>query len=379
GRLALQRSAFDEAEAELRRAVTLGLEGGLLDVAAEGLLGLSSLHRERREGLEHATVLLDVARGLAARGVPSPVLELRIAAEQARVDRAQRRYEAARDGLQQALARAEAEGLEPDHSSVVTARNDLAANLMALGQIDEAGRIFDELLPRVVAAKGPEHRSVGTLLVNLGVVAHNQRRWDVAVEHYRRALELYEGHDARRADDVRFRLGVLRREQGQLDDAVALLERVLDDRTARLGPEHADLAEVLEALADVERLQGRVDPALAHARRAVALLEQAHGPDYLDLRAPLVTLGKLELTRQHPEEATQILRRAHALVTASEVDGVVRAEVFFELARATLHDPDARTQALSLARDAATLLHEAGERAEPMRREVDAWLREHGG
>jgi tetratricopeptide (TPR) repeat protein len=378
GRLRRQDSELDVAEADLRRAAMLALEADVAEVAIEALVGLSDVLRRRREGVEHAPVLLDLARGLARREPVSPVFVLRVATEQAKVDRLQLRFDAARDGLRQALA--EAEALGPDHTLVLSARNDLAANLKDLGELDEAERIFGELLPQRIAAQGPQHRSVGVLLLNLGVVAQEQQRWDVAAGWYDRALDFYDRiKDAPKAEQVRFVQGVMARERGRLDEAERLLARVLEDRHVRQGPKHADLAEVLDALAEVERQQGRHDAAMEHAQRAVALLERAHGPDYLDLRLPLVTLGKTELDRGRPAEAAAVLRRAHAIVYGTEVDGLVRGEVCFDLARATIDDPVERAAALELAREAARLFTAAGARAATLRAEVDAWLLEHAG
>jgi len=377
GRVRRQASELDAARDDLRRAVTLALEADRNDVAIEALVGLSDVLRRRREGLEHAPVLLDLARGLAYREPRIPVYVLRVAVEQAKIDRLEGRLRTAADGLQQALVEAE-EALGPDHTLVLSARNDLAANLEALGELEAAERIFTALLPRRIALQGPQHRSVGTLLVNLGVVAQNQKRWEPAQGWYERGLAFYdERNDPRMAELVRFRLGVLARDRDRLPQAAALLARVLDERRARLGPEHADLAEVLEALADVERRQGRHDEAAEHAHRALALLERAHGPTHVDLRAPLGTLGKLELDRGRPAEAELVLRRAHAIVFGTEIDGVVRGEVCFDLARALASDPAQQAEALALARQAQELLAAAGDHAAPLRGEVDAWLREH--
>ncbi len=377
GRLRRQSSELDEAWADLRRAATLGLESDLTEVTIEALVGLSDVLRQRREGIEQAAVLLDLARGLCGRGPAPPVYALRVAAEQAKVDRLERRFAEARDGLLDALH--QAEGLGPDHTAVLSARSDLAANLVDLGELAEAERIFGELLPQRIAAQGPRHRSVGTLLVNLGVVAHNQKRWEVAQGYYERALQFYASpSEARMADMVRYRLGIMRAEQGQLSEAEALLTRVLDERRARLGPEHADLAEALQSLADVEHDLGRYDAAIEHAWQAVGLLERAHGPDYFDLRAPLVTLGVTELDRGRPLEAVAVLRRAHAIVYGTEVDGIVRGEVCFHLARALGEDPTTRAEALERAREAARLFEAAGARAARLSGKLRAWQREHG-
>ena len=262
---------------------------------------------------------------------------------------------------------------------MLSARNDLATNHVSLGELGEAERIFAELLPRLIEARGPRHRIVGTLRVNLGALAHNQGHAEEAVAQYERALEFYAGDDdTAGAESVRFRLGVLHLEHDRLEPAAAALRRALEDRARRLGPEHADLAEILDGLAEVERQQGQLESARERARRAVQLLEGAHGPDYLDLRAPLVTIGKLEIDRGRHAQAEAVLRRAHALVYAAEVDGIVRGEVCFDLARATIDDPAEHERALELAREAARLFGEAGERAADLHEEVDAWLREAG-
>ena len=66
GRLRLARSELDPAELDLGHAASLALEADLEDVAVEALLGRSRLIRKRREGVEQAVVLLQLASGLGA-------------------------------------------------------------------------------------------------------------------------------------------------------------------------------------------------------------------------------------------------------------------------------------------------------------------------
>ncbi len=376
GGIAVRRGNLDAGEADLGRSVTLALEADLPDVAVQSLLRLSQAVRKRQSGLERAGVLLDMARGLAARS-PAPVRDaLRVEVEAARVDRMHGDFARARQRLDEALA--QAHDLGPEHSVVLGAHNDRASNLVSLGEYEQAEHVFAALLPRTVAAKGSQHKTVGTLLINLGVVAQAQHHWAQADAYFSRALVLFEQRgDRRRLEQIRFRQGVMRREQGRLQDAATSLIRVLADRSARKGPDHASVAEVLEALAEVRRQQGDHDVALAHARQAVALLEKSHGADHLSLRAPLVTLGKTHIDREQWAQAESVLERAHALVYATEVDGIVRAEVCFDLARATVADPAKRARAVELGRRARALFAEAGPPMATVLAEVDAWLRQH--
>lgn len=131
-------------------------------------------------------------------------------------------------------------------------------------------------------------------------------------------------------------------------------------------------------LAEAENDQEQHDAAVEHALQAVALLERAHGPEYFDLRAPLVTLGRAERDRGRAAASEAALRRAHAIVAATEVDGIVRGEVCWELARTLGGDPARRDEALALGREAAQLYGAAGERGAQKKAEIAAWLRAHG-
>lgn len=373
GRLWLRDRNVDNAEADLKRAAALALEADLPDIAMQALVRLSAVERRRRDNLDHAHVYLDLAEGLGRRDGTSEVAVLGVAMERARIARLQGHYDAARDRLDEALSHAPS--LLADHTTVIAARNDLAANLVSLGQLDEAHAIFTELLPLQIAAKGPWHRSVGMLRTNLGAIAHTRKRYAEAREHYERALELHEDNDdERNAEQIWFRLGLLELDENKLAAAQEKLLRVYSSRSIRRGTDHVSLAEVHSAQAEVHRLRGEYGLALREGHRAIELLEAAHGPEHLGLRIPLVSLGRTQLQGGDRREAVTALRRAHALVYAHDIDGAVRAEVQFDLAKALIGDPTQKQEAIGHAEEASRLYALGGERSAEQKAEVDAWL-----
>ena len=65
--------------------------------------------------------------------------------------------------------------------------------------------------------------------------------------------------DLQRADNVF--------ERGEFLQALALAERALDLRQKALGPDHPDLAECYQQLADIHRQLGQTEAAAAYERR----------------------------------------------------------------------------------------------------------------
>jgi len=188
-------------------------------------------------------------------------------------------------------------------------------------QHHQAGRLAEaEALYRQILAAHPDHADT---VHHLGIIAHQQRRHDIALElirratvlapdspsihfnlgevcrltnrqdeasaHYQRALQLRPGFA-----EAHIHLGHALRDLGRSEEAVTAYRRGLE-----LNPEHA-VAQ--HSLANMLREQGQLDAALAAYRRALELK-----PDYAVACNDLG--GTLAMLRQF-DEAVSTLRRA---------------------------------------------------------------------
>jgi hypothetical protein len=106
-------------------------------------------------------------------------------------------------------------------------------------------------------------------------------------------------------------LGMLRRDQGRLDEAVALFEEGLEIRERRLGDGHLDTAMARANLAAALAAAGRFDEAEGHLRAALAIRRARLGPVHADVAMSEFTLAELLLARaKNLDEALDLHRRA---------------------------------------------------------------------
>src|SRR5262249_29524260 len=112
-------------------------------------------------------------------------------------------------------------------------------------------------------------------------------------------------------------LAVARRGERRLDEARALLQRALEIRTGRLGPDHPLLAATLAELAEIDRLEGKADRALDGLDRAAAI-DQRTAPSlplarvYQTQASVLLQLGRLADARAALDAAEGALARSRA-------------------------------------------------------------------
>jgi len=137
------------------------------------------------------------------------------------------------------------------------------ANLLGAGlKHHQAGRLAEaEACYRRVLAAQPDHADALNLL---GVVAHQTKRHDLAVELISQAIK-QNGQNAAYFCN----LGIALKNQGKLDEAVTAYRQAI-----RIKP---DLAEAHSNLGNALRGQGKLDEALASCDRALSLR-----PDYAE-------------------------------------------------------------------------------------------------
>jgi tetratricopeptide (TPR) repeat protein/predicted Ser/Thr protein kinase len=149
--------------------------------------------------------------------------------------------------------------------------------------------------------------------VNLGSARLALGEPAVALRLYEGALATATGHYGADHPALGFylhRVGRGLREVGRLDEAVAMLTRVLAMREATLGPDDRAIASVLADLASTERALARLDDAAEHQRRALAIRIAEYGPDHARVADVLVGLGDIELDRAQIDEALSHWRAA---------------------------------------------------------------------
>ncbi|MEM9459548.1 MAG: serine/threonine-protein kinase [Myxococcota bacterium] len=275
GDLREHNSLYEEAERDLKEALTLATEHRHDAVAADAVSRLTGVVGHRRG-----------------------------------------RYEEARGWAQVALALSRNPDLEPTVEA--TALNIVGNELLEQDKLDDALEHYRRALSIYERALGPEDPELARVLTNIGLTLQEQGKLDDALEHLDRALEIEEhalGPEHPELASVLINIGLTRQAQGKLDDALALYQRSLALVQQALGPAHPRLASSLHSIGRVLAGQGKHDGALDHYRRALALIEQARGPEHPDVAVMLINIGGVLYMRGELDDALDHYRRAMAITT----------------------------------------------------------------
>jgi tetratricopeptide (TPR) repeat protein len=100
---------------------------------------------------------------------------------------------------------------------------------------------------------------------------------------------------------------------GKYAEAEPLYKRALEIREKALGPDHPDVAQSLNGLAELYRAQGRYAEAEPLFKRALAIFEKALGPDHPDVAQSLNGLAELYRAQGRSAEAEPFFKRALAI------------------------------------------------------------------
>ncbi|WFE65834.1 tetratricopeptide repeat protein [Micromonospora sp. WMMD714] len=175
----------------------------------------------------------------------------------------------------------------PHHRDTISNRNHLANFRSYCGDFQGAWELHDQALRETEARVGPDHpdtlRARATAMRHRGEMGEIQR----AVEAYRALAEHLQGavpgHPS--TFSARHQLHEWVARSGQLDAAVAGMERLLADRLAALGPEHPHTLDSRLLLIRWRNRSGDRERALAEADALRRDLERTLGPDSVFARA----------------------------------------------------------------------------------------------
>jgi tetratricopeptide (TPR) repeat protein len=174
------------------------------------------------------------------------------------------------------------------------------------------------------------------LETNVGAVRLVQGKYEEAIEHNKRAVELKERAGASRGDIARslqnIALGLAA--LGRPREAAQYMERSVGDLAKDLGTENPYFATYVSNWGEVLNSLGRYEEARDTFQRAIAVEERGYGKDSTNLAYPLQGLGICHLGRHEPAAAIAPLERALRIREARESDRALIAETCFALARA---------------------------------------------
>jgi len=195
---------------------------------------------------------------------------------------------------QELAVRALAKAVGADHQRSIVALSNLAAFHAAQGDWAGAERDYRELLDRQTRLQGGDHPVTIRMMGALATALHRGAT------------------DATRDSALR--------------EAESLLRRGISLAESRLGPEHADVAALLDRLGTVLSSSGRVTEAIRAGEQAHAINVKVHGDPSKPVGQALVRLATLRLAGADTAGALRELSRAvDAFARAPTVDSTLLA------------------------------------------------------
>ncbi|MDC0674297.1 serine/threonine-protein kinase [Nannocystis radixulma] len=323
---------FAEADREVVQRSAVAVEGlpDLKECAdAERLMhgeGRSLAGREevaRLEGiLAHAVAKRHAAKYAAAQGLAERALQegraIRAAGVEAQalillgqVATDQGRNEQAVDLLTRAIAAAEAGAADP-------ARARATAELGVVLGTQQRRPVEGERLLRLAAAvdlrvgAGPIEQARRDML--LGILQSERGEYDLARQTLLAATEALRAAQAPRLQMIQafIALGLVEERSGRDEAARKYYGDALALAEDRLGPDHPDVAMVLNNIGVLEWRAGRAEEAIASLERALDIRVRTLGPDHPEIATSRMNLGNALLAIEAYDRASKSFEQAAA-------------------------------------------------------------------
>jgi MYXO-CTERM domain-containing protein len=208
--------------------------------------------------------------------------------------------------------------LGPDHALVALGLNNLGTLFKAEGDYDRAQGFLQRALAIDEKTPGEATPGMASTLENIASVYRDRGDYERAEPFYERALPILEkafGPDHLKVALALNNLGSLFLMKGDYARAEALFRRALAITSNRSG---LDQGRTLSNLAELYNRENDVARAEPLHRSALALLEASLGPDHPDVAAVLDDLASERLARGDSTEAEALQRRALAIAAKSE-------------------------------------------------------------
>jgi tetratricopeptide (TPR) repeat protein/transcriptional regulator with XRE-family HTH domain len=204
------------------------------------------------------------------------------------------------------------QALGVDHPDVATILNNLALLYYRQARYEQAESLYQRALHIREQIFGADHPYTAFFANNLAALYCDQERYKEAEAFASRALAIYEQKlDASShitANPLQ-NLAQLAYKQGRYTEAEALSSRALAILERTL-PDHYKLAETLHLHANVRRKQGFYEEAELLYQRALSVYRKALGPEHINIAMLMDDIATLYLHQSQREKAEQHYQKA---------------------------------------------------------------------
>ena len=315
-----QLGLYDEAEAQVRRALALRepLFGTRHPDVVRSQTDLAFLWVQQ-DRLDPADSLLAIALATARTFRGEDALLATVLSSLGSVRYWQGDQQASLDfHLQSAQAMERAD--EPDEVEIAAAYGNVAVVLHELGRDDEAIVYMERELEVYRRVYEPTNARIAMALRNLASGYHGARRYDDAVRTNEQAIALFRRAVDPDSPDLANALsnhGPTLIKVGRYAEAEAAAREAMAIYSRTVGTETQTYASALLKASQAQELRGQTAEAEAGIRRAVAIFRRTGPEDHPAMGYSQLALGRLLAAQGRDAEAAPVLRRAFAIRSQS--------------------------------------------------------------
>ena len=230
-------------------------------------------------------------------------------------------YEAAALAYRAAIATLERAAPDADAGDdLAIAIGNLAANRGTCGHYDESLALSQRALAMNIAALGPAHPAVATVLTNQGGTYALIADTGAAEAAQRRALQIYRASLPPRDPRIAFplaALGDLALTRAAYDDARRYYDEARVVWALHFGPDYPSVIVMQERVANVLFVQGALAPARMLADQAVRAWDARSDPDPGGLTLALLTRAQIAVAERDLASARVLAERARNTAAAA--------------------------------------------------------------
>ncbi|KAI2618440.1 hypothetical protein GGR54DRAFT_605477 [Hypoxylon sp. NC1633] len=184
--------------------------------------------------------------------------------------------------------------LGKEHPDTLISMNNLGIVLHNQGKYEEAVQIYRETLELMEQVLGKEDPITLANMNNLGSVLRSQGKYEEAEQIYRETLELME-QVLGKEDPITLQsmnnLGSVLSDQEKHEEAEQILREILELREQVLGKEHPDTFKSMKNLGFVLSQQGKYEEAQQIYRETLELMKQVLGKEHPNTLQSMNNLG----------------------------------------------------------------------------------------
>jgi serine/threonine protein kinase len=197
----------------------------------------------------------------------------------------------------------QADKLGPDHSDTLKSMMELALAYHADGQLDKSVALLEQCLEKrrtLLVPSDPELRRTIHALAGVYLAGHEFEKIEPLVQELK----------SQEADDVLDGLAFAYFIAGQEDRAVPLLERLLEIRKAKDGPEDTKTLHIMSRLAVCYRRTGQVNRAIPLYEQILPKQQAMLSEDHRDTLMTMYNLGRAYCTVGRLKDGVALMQRS---------------------------------------------------------------------